>query len=103
MRQPRCTRNFLHELRPLRRGWRKEGVLKERHSRMETDEQKATACAHWFGKRNGPFAQRCVHGALPKWADSDPDPRLKQELGPLRNDSTFTVDGRRWERPDPTR
>ena len=46
---------------------------------------------HWYGRRNNPFARRCVHCCLPKWADSDPDPKLKHELDPFRNDSIFKL------------
>ena len=38
--------------------------------------------ARWYGRWSNPFAQRCVHCGLPKWADTDPDPKLKHELGP---------------------
>ena len=38
-----------------------------------------------------PFARRCVNCGLPKWVDSDPDPRLKAELDPFRSDSTFKL------------
>jgi hypothetical protein len=51
--------------------------------------------AHWYGRWNNPFARRCVHCALPKWADSDPDPKLKHELDPFRNDSIFKLGGGR--------
>jgi predicted RNA-binding Zn-ribbon protein involved in translation (DUF1610 family) len=45
----------------------------------------------WYGRWNNPFAQRCVHCGLPKWVDSDPDPKLKRELDPFRSDSTFKL------------
>jgi hypothetical protein len=47
--------------------------------------------AHWYGRWNNPFAQRCVHCRLPKWTDADPDPKLKHELDPFRNDSIFKL------------
>ena len=47
--------------------------------------------ARWYGRWNNPFAQRCVHCGLPKWADSDPDPKLKHELDPFRSDSIFKL------------
>jgi hypothetical protein len=47
--------------------------------------------ARWYGRWNNPFAQHCVHCGLPKWADSDPDPKLKRELDPFRSDSTFKL------------
>ncbi len=43
--------------------------------------------ARWYGRWNNPFARRCVHCGLPKWADRDPDPKLKHELDPFRSDS----------------
>jgi predicted RNA-binding Zn-ribbon protein involved in translation (DUF1610 family) len=45
----------------------------------------------WYGRWNNPFAPRCVHCGLPKWVDSDPDPKRKQELNPFRSDSTFKL------------
>ncbi len=45
----------------------------------------------WYGRWNNPLAQRCVHCGLPKWVDSDPDPKLKRELNPFRSDSTFKL------------
>src|SRR5262249_39615679 len=47
--------------------------------------------AHWFGRLNNPFAQCCVHCGLPKWVDSDPDPKLKHELDPFRSDSMLKL------------
>ena len=47
--------------------------------------------AHWYGRWNNPFARRCVHCGLPKWVDSDPDPKLKHELDPFRTDSIFKL------------
>ena len=39
----------------------------------------------WYGRWNNPFARHCVHCGLAKWADSDPDPKLKRELDPFRS------------------
>jgi hypothetical protein len=47
--------------------------------------------ARWYGRWNNAFARRCVHCGLPKWVDSDPDPKLKHELDPFRNDSIFKL------------
>jgi len=47
--------------------------------------------ARWYGKWNNPFARRCVHCGLPKWADCDPDPKLKHELDPFRTDSILKL------------
>jgi len=44
-----------------------------------------------FGRWINPIARRCVHCGLPKWVDSDPDPKLKGELDPFRSDSTFKL------------
>jgi len=45
---------------------------------------------HWkqyrFGRNINPFASRCLHCGLPKWAETDPDPALKQKLDPFRTD-----------------
>lgn len=46
---------------------------------------------NWCGRWNNPFAQRCVHCGLPKWVNSDPDPKLKRELDPFRSDSIFKL------------
>jgi len=40
----------------------------------------------FLGRWSNPFARRCLHCSLPKWADSDPDPTLKHELDPFRTD-----------------
>src|SRR5580698_10319874 len=45
----------------------------------------------WYGRWNNPFAHRCVHCGLPKWADSDSDPKVKREINPFRSDSTFKL------------
>jgi hypothetical protein len=45
----------------------------------------------WFGRWNNPFARRCVHCGLPKWVNSDPEPKLKHELDPFRSDSIFKM------------
>jgi hypothetical protein len=45
----------------------------------------------WYGRWNNPFARHCVHCGLPKWVDSDPDPKLKRELDPFRSDSVFKL------------
>jgi len=37
------------------------------------------------------FARRCVHCGLPKWVDSDPEPKLRHELNPFRSDSIFKL------------
>jgi len=50
----------------------------------------ATVHAGFIRWRN-PFARRCVHCGLPKWAESDPDPKLKRELNPFRSDLTFKL------------
>jgi len=47
--------------------------------------------ARWYGRWNNPFARRCVHCGLPKWVDSDPDPKLKRELDSSRSDSIFKL------------
>jgi len=47
--------------------------------------------ARWYGRWNNPFARRCVHCGLPKWIDSDPDPKRKRELDPFRSDSMLTL------------
>ena len=47
--------------------------------------------ARWYGRWNNPFARRCVHCGMPKWVDSDPDPKLKRELDPFRSDSVFKL------------
>ena len=47
--------------------------------------------ARWYGTWNNPFARRCLHCGLPKWADFDPDPKLKHELDPFRSDSIFKL------------
>jgi hypothetical protein len=47
--------------------------------------------ARWYGRWTNPFAQRCVHCRLPKWADFDPDPKLRRELDPFRSNSIFTL------------
>jgi hypothetical protein len=47
--------------------------------------------ARWYGRWNNPFARRCVHRGLPKWADFDPDPKLKHELDPFRSDSILKL------------
>ena len=47
--------------------------------------------ARWYGRWNNPFAHRCVHCGLPKWVESDPNPRLKHELDPFRNDSILKL------------
>lgn len=44
-----------------------------------------------FGNINNPFAGQCIHCGLPKWADTDPDPRLKHDLDPFRTDQIFKV------------
>ena len=44
-----------------------------------------------YGRWNNPFARRCVHCGLPKWVDSDPDSKLKEELDPFRSDSVFRL------------
>jgi hypothetical protein len=45
---------------------------------------------HWkqyrFGRNVNPFARRCLHCALPKWAETDPNPDLKRQLDPFRTD-----------------
>lgn len=53
----------------------------------------------WFGRWINPFARRCVHCALPKWSDSEPDPKLKRDLDPLRNDSVFKLGSVKDDRP----
>jgi hypothetical protein len=45
----------------------------------------------WYGRWNNPFARHCVHCGLPKWVDSDPDPKLKRQLDPFRSDSIFKL------------
>ena len=50
----------------------------------------ATVHAGFIRWRN-PFARRCVHCGLPKWVDTDPDPKLKRELNPFRSDSIFKL------------
>jgi hypothetical protein len=45
----------------------------------------------WYGRWNNPFARHCVHCGLPKWVDSDPDPKLKRQLDPFRSDSVFKL------------
>lgn len=40
---------------------------------------------------NNPFANRCVHCGLPKWAMSDPDQKLKQYYDPFRTDTIFKL------------
>jgi hypothetical protein len=47
--------------------------------------------SRWYGRWNNPLARRCVHCGLPKWADSDPDPKAKHELDPFRSDSIFKL------------
>jgi hypothetical protein len=47
--------------------------------------------ARWYGRWNNPIARRCVHCGLPKWVDSDPNPKLKRDLDPFRNDSIFKL------------
>jgi len=44
-----------------------------------------------FVRWMNPFARLCVHCGLPKWVDSDPDPTLKHELDPFRNDTVFKL------------
>ena len=46
----------------------------------------------WYGRWSNPFARRCVHCGLPKWVDSDPDPKLKHELHPFRTNSILKLD-----------
>jgi hypothetical protein len=47
--------------------------------------------ARWYGRWNNPFARRGVHCGLPKWTDTDPDPKLKHELDPFRSDSILKL------------
>jgi hypothetical protein len=47
--------------------------------------------AKGLGNWNNPFAGKCVHCGLPKWVDSDPDPKRKEELDPFRTDSIFKL------------
>jgi hypothetical protein len=44
-----------------------------------------------FGNINNPFAGQCIHCGLPKWAESDPDPKLKHDLDPFRTDQIFKL------------
>jgi hypothetical protein len=44
-----------------------------------------------FARWVNPFARRCIHCGLPRWAQSDPDPILKHELSPFRTDVTFKL------------
>ena len=46
----------------------------------------------WYGRWTNPFSPRCVHCGLPKWVDSDPDPKLKHELHPFRTNSILKLD-----------
>jgi hypothetical protein len=39
-----------------------------------------------FGRWGNPVPRRCLHCHLPKWAEQDPDPNLKQKLNPFRTD-----------------
>jgi hypothetical protein len=43
------------------------------------------------GHMANPFARKCIHCGLPKWADPDPDPRLKLELYPFRSDQIYKL------------
>ena len=45
----------------------------------------------WYGRWNNLFARHCVHCGLPKWVDSDRDPKLKRERDPFRSDSVFKL------------
>jgi len=40
---------------------------------------------------SNPFARRCVHCHLPKWVESDPDPKLKRALYPFRTDQIYKL------------
>jgi predicted RNA-binding Zn-ribbon protein involved in translation (DUF1610 family) len=44
-----------------------------------------------LGNFNNPFANRCANCGLPKWAMSDPDPKLKQYYDPFRTDVIFKL------------
>jgi hypothetical protein len=44
-----------------------------------------------FGRMVNPVARRCMHCRLPKWIESDPDPKLKRELDPFRTDQIFKL------------
>jgi len=45
----------------------------------------------FLGHYHNPFARRCVYCQLPKWAESDPDPKLKHELDPFRSDAVLKL------------
>src|SRR5262245_10047254 len=44
-----------------------------------------------FSNWSNPFTGKCLHCGLPKWAETDPDPKLKRELDPFRTDSIFKL------------
>lgn len=44
-----------------------------------------------FNRLSNPLARRCAHCGLPKWADPDPDPKLKRELYPFRTDQIYKL------------
>ena len=43
------------------------------------------------GHMANPFARKCIHCGLPKWVESDPDPKLKRELNPFRSDQIYKL------------
>ena len=45
----------------------------------------------WFGRWNNPFARRCLHCGLPKWVESDPDPKRKHDFDPFRTDCVLKI------------
>jgi hypothetical protein len=47
----------------------------------------------WFGKWDNPFADRCAHCGLPKWADVDP--QRHREAAPFRRDEGFSMNDSR--------
>ena len=42
---------------------------------------------------SNPFAGRCLHCGLPKWAETDPDPKLKHDFDPFRTDRMLGLGG----------
>jgi hypothetical protein len=58
-------------------------------------------CGESFHRLSGPFwnwvnpfARGCLNCGLPKWMESDPDPKLKRELNPFRTDSLLKLNDR---------
>jgi hypothetical protein len=47
----------------------------------------------WYANWINPFARRCLHCRLPRWAETDPDPDLQREFSPSRSESILKLGG----------